>query len=86
MRRLASFVSLAVAAGTLALLAGCMEVEQTSVAAKQQAGQTVKRDTPAWNNEPLANGPKWTKGNRVSWEEQIKKRQLAQSENLRIYQ
>jgi hypothetical protein len=67
-------------------LAGCMEVEQTSVAAKQQAGQTVKRDTPAWNNEPLANGPKWTKGNRVSWEEQIKKRQLAQSENLRIYQ
>ena len=67
-------------------LAGCMEVEQTSVAAKQQAGQTVKRDTPAWNNEPLASGPKWTKGNRVSWEEQIKKRQLAQSENLRIYQ
>jgi hypothetical protein len=67
-------------------LGGCMEVEQTSAAAKQQAGQTVKRDTPAWSNEPLANGPKWTKGNRVSWEEQIKKRQLAQSENLRIYQ
>ena len=64
--------------------AGCMEVEQTSAA--KQAGQTVKRDTPAWNNEPLANGPKWTKGNRVSWEEQLKKRQLAQSENLRIYQ
>jgi len=64
--------------------AGCMEVEQTATA--KQPGQTVRRDTPAWNNEPLASGPKWTKGNRVSWEEQIKKRQLAQSENLRIYQ
>ena len=61
-----------------------MEVEQNSMA--KQAGQTVKRDTPAWNNAPLADGPTWTKGNRVSWEEQIKKRQLAQSENLRIYQ
>ena len=65
-------------------LAGCMEVEQATSAKK--AGQTVKRDTPAWDNAPLADGPKWTKGNRVSWEEQIKKRQLAQSENLRIYQ
>ena len=67
-------------------LAGCMEVEQSSVAAKQQAGQTVKRDTPAWNNEPLANGPKWAKGDSKSWEEQIKKRQLAQHEDRRIYQ
>lgn len=83
-RRLVPLVSLAVAAGALAVLAGCMEVEQTTGA--KQAGQTVKRDTPAWNNAPLADGPKWAKGNRVSWEEQIKKRQLAQSENLRIYQ
>jgi hypothetical protein len=66
-------------------LAGCMEVEQASTPA-QQAGQTVKRDTAAWNNEPLANGPKWTKGDRTSWEEQIKKRQLAQHEDRRIYQ
>ena len=65
-------------------LVGCMEVEQTASA--KQAGQTVRRDAAAWNNEPLANGPKWTKGDRTSWEEQIKKRQLAQSENLRIYQ
>ena len=77
-------VSVAVVAGALVALAGCMEVEQTATG--KQAGQTVRRDTPAWNNEPLANGPKWTKGNRVSWEEQLKKRQLAQSENLRIYQ
>lgn len=66
-------------------LAGCMEVEQASTPA-QQAGQTVKRDTAAWNNEPLAAGPKWNKGDRTSWEEQIKKRQLAQHEHRRIYQ
>ena len=66
-------------------LAGCMEVEQASTPA-QQAGQTVKRDTAAWNNEPLANGPKWTKGDRNSWEEQIKARQLAQHEDRRINQ
>ena len=67
------------------LLAGCMEVEQASTPA-QQAGQTVKRDTAAWNNEPLAAGPKWAKGDRTSWEEQIKKRQLGQHEDRRIYQ
>jgi hypothetical protein len=65
---------------------GCMEVEQTSAPGSKQAGQTVKRDTAAWNNEPLANGPKWNKGDRTSWEEQIKKRQLAQHEDRRIYQ
>ena len=64
-------------------LAGCMEVEQT---ATKQAGQTVRRDAAPWNNEPLAMGPKWIKGDRTSWEEQIKKRQLAQHEHRRIYQ
>jgi len=64
--------------------AGCMEVEQTVTAEQRQAGSTVKRDTAAWNNEPLANGPKWAKGDRNSWEEQIKKRQLAQNESVRI--
>ena len=64
--------------------AGCMEVDQTVTAEQRQAGSTVKRDTAAWNNEPLANGPKWTKGDRNSWEEQIKKRQLAQNESVRI--
>jgi len=73
---------LAVAVTTLA---GCMEFEQASTP-ERQAGQTVKRDAMAWNNEPLANGPKWAKGDRVSWEEQIKKRQLAQHEDRRIYQ
>jgi hypothetical protein len=67
-----------------AFAAGCMEVEQTVTAEQRQAGSTVKRDTAAWNNEPLANGPKWTKGDRNSWEEQIKKRQLTQNESVRI--
>ena len=70
--------------GTCSALAGCMEVEQTATA--KQAGQTVRRDAAPWNNEPLAMGPKWTKGDRASWEEQIKKRQLAQHEDRRIYQ
>jgi hypothetical protein len=65
----------------LLALGGCMEVEQT--VSEKQMGQTVKRDTAAWNNEPLANGPKWTKGDRNSWEEQIKTRQLAQNERSR---
>ena len=58
----------------LIALGGCMEVEQTI--SEKQIGQTVKRDTAPWTNEPLAQGPKWTKGDRTSWEEQIKNRQL----------
>lgn len=65
-------------------LSGCMEVEQVS--SQKAVGQTVKRDSAAWNNEPLAEGPKWNKGDQKSWEEQIKKRQLAQHEDRRIYQ
>ena len=72
--------ALALAAG------GCMEVEQVSNNEQKHAGQTVRRDTAAWNNEPLAGGPKWSKGDRTSWEEQIKQRQLAQHEDRRIYQ
>ena len=70
--------------GLALTLPACMEVEQAS--SQKQAGQTVRRDTAAWNNEPLAGGPKWAKGDRTSWEEQIKKRQLAQHEDRRIYQ
>ncbi|MCC6210162.1 MAG: hypothetical protein IT513_03855 [Burkholderiales bacterium] len=68
-----------------ALLAvGCMEVEQT-VPTDKQVGQTVRRDTAAWSNAPLAAGPSWKQGDRASWEEQIRKRQLAQHEDRRIY-
>jgi hypothetical protein len=65
--------------------AGCMEVEQT-VQADKMTGQTVKRDTASWVNAPAVEGPSWTKGDRTSWEEQIKRRQLAQHEDRRIYQ
>ncbi|MEK6244235.1 MAG: hypothetical protein AABM33_07005 [Pseudomonadota bacterium] len=74
-----------VLAAAVLSFAGCMEVEQAS-SPERQAGQTVRRDTAAWINEPLANGPKWNKGDRTSWEEQIRKRQLAQHEDRRIYQ
>ena len=73
-------------AAALVAVSGCMEVDQGVTAEQRQAGSTVKRDTAAWANEPLANGPKWNKGDRGSWEEQIKKRQLAQHEDRRIYQ
>jgi hypothetical protein len=66
------------------VLAGCMEVEQT--VSEKQVGQTVKRDTAAWSNAPMAGGPVWKQGDRTSWEEQLKKRQLAQHEDRRIYQ
>ena len=75
--------TLALLGATLALGA-CMEIEQES--AKKEVGKTVKSDTLPWNNEPVAGGPKWTKGDRNSWEDQIKKRQLAQHEHKRIYQ
>ena len=75
--------ALALLVATLALGA-CMEIEQES--AKKEVGKTVKSDTLPWNNEPVAGGPKWTKGDRNSWEDQIKKRQLAQHEHKRIYQ
>ena len=73
--------TIALLAATLTL-AACMEMEQEP--ARKQVGQTVKGDTAPWNNEPLAGGPKWTKGDRNSWEEQIKRRQLAQNERTRI--
>jgi len=66
-------------------LAGCMEVEQTATPSKQGKYQGKPDSTP-WSNEPLAMGPKWSKGDRTSWEEQIKRRQLGQHEDRRIYQ
>ena len=72
-------------AAAVLCFAGCMEVEQAN-SPQRQAGQTVRRDTAAWDNEPLVKGPKWEKGKRETWEEQIKKRQLAQHEDRRIYQ
>jgi len=66
-------------------VAGCMEVEQTATPAKQGKYQG-KPDTYPWSNQPLAAGPQWKQGDRASWEEQIKNRQLGQHEYRRIDQ
>jgi hypothetical protein len=78
-------VALAVTAFGFAFLVGCMEVEQTATPAKQGKYQG-KPDSEPWTHEPLAGGPAWKKGDRASWEDQIRKRQFAQHEDRRIYQ
>jgi hypothetical protein len=68
-------------------LAACGESEQVVV--YKQGKYQGKPDNRAWENEPLAQefrGGTWKKGDRGSWEEQIKNRQLAQHEHKRIYQ
>ena len=48
-----------------------------------------KPDGRPWDSDsPVVElrGSKWNKGDRTSWEEQIKQRQLAQHEHKRIYQ
>jgi major membrane immunogen (membrane-anchored lipoprotein) len=68
-------------------LVACGESEQVVV--YEQGKYKGKKDGLPWDNEPVAaelRGGKWTKGNRESWEESIKTRQLAQHEHKRIYQ
>ena len=68
-------------------LAGCGEAEQVVV--YKQGKYQGKPDSQPWSNEPLAQefrGGSWKKDDRTSWEEQIKRRQLAQHEYKRIYQ
>ncbi|HLE66939.1 MAG TPA: hypothetical protein VI730_07305 [Burkholderiales bacterium] len=72
------------AAAAVVGLAGCGESEQVIV--YKQGKYQGKPDTRPWDNEPLAAGPKWNKGDRTSWETQIKQRQLGQHEHRRIYQ
>lgn len=67
-------------------LAGCGEGDQQVVVYKQGKYQG-KPDARPWDSEPLAyESGKWTKGDRASWETQIKTRQLGQHEHKRIYQ
>jgi hypothetical protein len=64
-------------------LAACGEKEQVVV--YKQGKYQGKPDGRAWDNEPLGYGSgKWTKGDRVSWENQIKARNDGQNENKRI--
>ena len=65
---------------------GCMEVEQASSGQKQGKYQG-KPDGKPWENDPLAIGAgnaKWTKGDKVSWETQIKTLNTSQNESKRI--
>jgi hypothetical protein len=67
-------------------LGGCAERDQV-VEAKPGDKYQGKRDGKPWDNDPLAYGSgKWSKGDRTSWETQIKNRQLGQHEDRRIYQ
>ncbi len=68
-------------------LAACGERDQVVV--YKQGKYQGKPDGLPWNSEsPVAElrGGKWTKGDRSSWEDQLKQRQLAQHEHKRIYQ
>ena len=68
-------------------LAACGERDQVVV--YKQGKYQGKPDGLPWHREsPGAElrGGKWTKGDRTSWEDQIKQRQLAQHEHKRIYQ
>jgi hypothetical protein len=63
--------------------------EKSQVVVYKQGKYQGKPDGLPWNSDsPIAElrGGKWTKGDRNSWEEQIKQRQLAQHEHKRIYQ
>ena len=80
----AGFVLLAVLAVGLA---ACGEREQVVV--YKQGKYQGKPDGRAWESAPMGaewRGGNWKQGDRTSWEEQIKNRQLAQHEHKRIYQ
>ncbi len=64
-------------------LSACGEREQV---AESKRGYQGKHDSQPWDNDPLAYGGKWSKGDRTSWETQIKTRQLKHHEDRRIYQ
>ena len=63
--------------------------EKSQVVVYKQGKYQGKPDGRPWDNDPLAaewRGGKWSKGDRTSWEEQIKNRQLTQNEYQRIGQ
>jgi hypothetical protein len=75
--------AVAVAVALAAGVAACGEKEQVVV--YKQGKYQGKPDGRPWDNEPLAYGSaKWTKGDRTSWETEIKARNDSQNENKRI--
>ena len=68
-------------------LAACGEKEQVVV--YKQGKYQGKPDNRSWDSAPLPaefRGGEWKQGDRSSWEESIKKRQMAQNEYRRIGQ
>ena len=68
-------------------LVACGEREQVVEQQPSEKRYQGKHDSKPWDNDPLAYGSgKWSKGDRASWETQIKARQNGQNEDKRIYQ
>jgi len=67
-------------------LSACGEREQVVEQQSAEKRYQGKRDSKPWDNDPLAYSGKWTKGDRTSWETQLKARQQSQNENRRIEQ
>jgi len=70
-------------------LSACGEREQVVQQQPSEKRYQGKRDTKPWDNDsPLAElrGGTWTKGDRTSWETQLKSRQQSQNEDTRINQ
>ena len=82
-----ALLAAALAVGLALTLQGCGESDQVVV--YKQGKYQGKPDGLPWNSDsPVAElrGSKWNKGDRNSWEDQIKQRQLTQHEHKRIYQ
>jgi hypothetical protein len=68
----------------LMLLGLCACADREGVAEAKRSYQG-KPDSRSWDNEPLADGSAtWREGDRASWEQAIKARQLTQDEYKRI--
>ena len=80
MKRLLAYAACAAA---VCGLAACGEFDQVVV--YKQGKYQGKPDGKPWDSEPLAES-KWTKGDKNSWETQIKQRNQGQNEYKRIYQ
>jgi hypothetical protein len=80
---------LTVAAAALVAVGVSACGEKSQVVVYKQGKYQGKPDGRPWDNDPPVpelRGGKWTKGDRTSWEDEIKNRQLAQHEHKRIYQ
>ena len=63
-----------------AVVAGCSEREQTAL--YEDGRYRGKPDTRPWDNASGAGT--WSRGDRETWENQVKSRQQGQNENHRI--